>query len=63
MVLPLTVLRPAGLEASHRQVEDGLLELAPHREGRAVLTLRGRLLADAVVRYLEQYERKVGGGD
>ena len=50
--LPLTVLRPAGLEASHRQVEDGLLELAPHREGRAVLTLRGRLLADAVVREL-----------
>ena len=50
--LPLTVLRPDGLAASRRHVEDGLLEVGPHREGRAVLTLRGRLLADAVVREL-----------
>jgi len=50
--LPLTVLLPDGLAASHRHVEDGLLEVGPHREGRAVLTLRGRLLADAVVREL-----------
>ncbi len=50
--LPLSVLRPAGLEAAARQVADGLLEVGPHREGRAVLTLRGRLLADAVVRDL-----------
>jgi len=50
--LPLSVLRPAGLAASRRQVDDGLLEVGPHREGRAVLTLRGRLLADAVVRDL-----------
>ena len=50
--LPLTLLRAAGLDASRRQVEDGLLEVGPHREGRAVLTLRGRLLADAVVRDL-----------
>ena len=49
---PLALLRPAGLEASRGQVDDGLLEVAPHREGRAVLTLRGRLLADAVVRDL-----------
>jgi len=50
--LPLSVLRPAGLEASRRQVAEGLLEVGPHGEGRAVLTLRGRLLADAVVRDL-----------
>ena len=50
--LPLDLLRPAGLAASVRQVEEGLLEVGAHREGRAVLTLRGRLLADAVVRDL-----------
>ena len=47
--LPLAVLQPAGLAAAQRFAEDGLLELA---QGRAVLTLRGRLLADAVVREL-----------
>jgi len=31
---------------------DGLLEADEHTSGRAVLTLRGRLLADAVVRAL-----------
>ena len=31
---------------------EGLLQEAPYEEGRAVLTLRGRLLADAVVRDL-----------
>ena len=35
-----------------RRVERILLEVGPHSEGRAVLTLRGRLLADAVVRDL-----------
>ena len=50
--LPLSVLRPAGLLASARQVADGLLDVTAHGEGRAVLTLRGRLLADAVVRDL-----------
>ncbi|MCW2614446.1 MAG: hemN [Frankiales bacterium] len=50
--LPLSVLRPDGLAASARQVDEGLLEVGPHREGRAVLTLRGRLFADAVVRDL-----------
>jgi putative oxygen-independent coproporphyrinogen III oxidase len=47
--LPLELLRPAGLEAAHRHVQGGLLEFA---DDRAVLTLRGRLLADAVVRDL-----------
>jgi oxygen-independent coproporphyrinogen-3 oxidase len=47
--LPLDVLRPDGLAAAHRHAADGLLTLDGDR---AVLTLRGRLLADAVVRDL-----------
>ncbi|MEU1803266.1 radical SAM family heme chaperone HemW [Streptomyces sp. NPDC019937] len=47
---PLELLRPAGAAAAARALEDGLLEPEPYRRGRAVLTLRGRLLADAVVR-------------
>ena len=47
--LPLSLLRPEGLASAHRHAADGLLEL--HGD-RAVLTLRGRLLADAVVRDL-----------
>ena len=43
---------PPGLAAAGRAVQDGLLEPGPYGEGRAVLTLRGRLLADAVVRDL-----------
>jgi oxygen-independent coproporphyrinogen-3 oxidase len=50
--VPLSVLREAGLAASRRALADGLLERGPYEEGRAVLTLRGRLLADAVVRDL-----------
>ena len=50
--LPLEVLRPAGAAAAARFVGEGLLEPAAHARGRAVLTLRGRLLADAVVRDL-----------
>jgi len=50
--LPLSVLRPAGAAAAARQVHSGLLEPAAHAAGRAVLTLPGRLLADAVVREL-----------
>jgi putative oxygen-independent coproporphyrinogen III oxidase len=50
--LPLAVLRPSGRAAAERQVADGLLDESAHRAGRAVLTLRGRLLADAVVRDL-----------
>jgi oxygen-independent coproporphyrinogen-3 oxidase len=47
--LPLDVLRPAGLAAAHRYVDEGLLV---QEADRVVLTLRGRLLADAVVRDL-----------
>ncbi|WP_067461783.1 radical SAM family heme chaperone HemW [Actinomadura macra] len=46
---------PVGLldEASvRRAIADGLVEAGPYEDGRAVLTLRGRLLADAVVRDL-----------
>jgi len=50
--LPLAVLRPAGLTAAAQQLQDGLLEQAAYAEGRAVLTQRGRLLADAMVREL-----------
>ena len=47
--VPLSLLRPAGLAAAARHADEGLLELSADR---AVLTLRGRLLADAVVRDL-----------
>ncbi len=50
--VPLSLLAPAGLAASRRALADGLLEPGPYEAGRAVLTLRGRLLADAVVRDL-----------
>ncbi|WP_329131887.1 radical SAM family heme chaperone HemW [Streptomyces sp. NBC_01476] len=49
---PLDLLAPDGARAAERAVRDGLLEPAPYQQGRAVLTLRGRLLADAVVRDL-----------
>ncbi|KAF4407036.1 radical SAM family heme chaperone HemW [Streptomyces lycii] len=49
---PLGLLAPAGLRAAGRAVADGLLAPEPYERGRAVLTLRGRLLADAVVRDL-----------
>ncbi|MYT12579.1 oxygen-independent coproporphyrinogen-3 oxidase [Streptomyces sp. SceaMP-e96] len=49
---PLDILAPAGARAAARALADGLLEPAPYERGRAVLTLRGRLLADAVVRDL-----------
>ncbi|MEU0216966.1 coproporphyrinogen III oxidase, partial [Streptomyces sp. NPDC006265] len=46
------LLRDEGLAASRRALADGLVEAGPYGEGRAVLTLRGRLLADGVVRDL-----------
>jgi oxygen-independent coproporphyrinogen-3 oxidase len=46
---PLDLLDDA---AVRRAVRDGLLERSAYDGGRAVLTLRGRLLADAVVREL-----------
>ncbi|MGP4111024.1 radical SAM family heme chaperone HemW [Streptomyces sp. 4N509B] len=49
---PLGLLRPAGLAAARRALEDGLLRAAEYEAGRAALTLRGRLLADAVARDL-----------
>ncbi|MFD4696842.1 radical SAM family heme chaperone HemW [Streptomyces niveus] len=48
----LSLLRPAGLAAAGRALGEGLLSAGPYDAGRAVLTLRGRLLADAVVRDL-----------
>jgi oxygen-independent coproporphyrinogen-3 oxidase len=49
---PLDLLREAGRTAADQALAEGLLEAGPFAEGRAVLTLRGRLLADAVVRDL-----------
>ncbi len=49
---PLADLRPAGLAAAARAVDAGLLRRPVFDVGRAALTLRGRLLADAVVRDL-----------
>jgi coproporphyrinogen III oxidase-like Fe-S oxidoreductase len=50
--LPLAALSEAGRLRAADAVVRGLLEAAPHAAGRAVLTDRGRLLADAVVRDL-----------
>ncbi|GAB3957135.1 radical SAM family heme chaperone HemW [Streptomyces sparsus] len=49
---PLELLAPAGTKAARRAVADGLLREDAYADGRAALTLRGRLLADAVVRDL-----------
>jgi oxygen-independent coproporphyrinogen-3 oxidase len=50
--LPVEVLTPAGMRAAQRFASDGLVQEAELAAGRVVLTLRGRLLADAVVRDL-----------
>jgi len=50
--LPLDVLDPVGRAGADRARAAGLLAEAAYGDGRAVLTLRGRLLADAVVRDL-----------
>jgi putative oxygen-independent coproporphyrinogen III oxidase len=50
--LPVDVLDDAGRAALPAQAGDGLVEAGALQEGRVVLTLRGRLLADAVVRAL-----------
>jgi len=50
--LPLDVLDDDGLREAKRAVEDGLLDRDAAARGHAVLTDRGRLLADAVVRRL-----------
>jgi coproporphyrinogen III oxidase-like Fe-S oxidoreductase len=49
---PLDDLSGPGREAARDAVRAGLLDGAAHEKGRAALTLRGRLLADAVVRDL-----------
>ena len=49
---PLDDLTEVGAKAARRAADDGLLDPAALAAGRAVLTLRGRLLADAVVRDL-----------
>ena len=49
---PLAELTEAGREAAGAALETGLLEPGPYAAGTAVLTLRGRLLADAVARDL-----------
>jgi|HigsolmetaAR201D_1030396.scaffolds.fasta_scaffold07945_6 oxygen-independent coproporphyrinogen-3 oxidase len=46
--IALEELSDAGRRAAERAVADGLLERDAHAAGRAVLTLRGRLLADRV---------------
>ena len=50
--LPLAALSDAGRLRAAESVVRGLLEAGPHAAGRAVLTDRGRLLADAVIRDL-----------
>lgn len=50
--LPTTELTDAGRTAVAGLIADGLVEPADALRGRVVLTLRGRLLADAVVRAL-----------
>jgi oxygen-independent coproporphyrinogen-3 oxidase len=50
--LPLATLDATGQVGAVRAVEEGLLERAAYVRGKVVLTLRGRLLADAVVRDL-----------
>jgi putative oxygen-independent coproporphyrinogen III oxidase len=49
---PVTELEPAGQEAAAKAVADGLADPSALAAGRVVLTLRGRLLADAVIRDL-----------
>jgi putative oxygen-independent coproporphyrinogen III oxidase len=49
---PVELLGPAGRAAARRAVADGLADPAAHRGGRVVLTTRGRLFADAVIRDL-----------
>jgi oxygen-independent coproporphyrinogen-3 oxidase len=46
--LDLGALTPGARDAAAQAAADGLLDPAPLRDGRAVLTLRGRLLADRV---------------
>jgi oxygen-independent coproporphyrinogen-3 oxidase len=49
---PVGLLTPAGQGAARTAVADGLAEQDAYAAGRVVLTTRGRLLADAVIRGL-----------
>ncbi|MDI2127449.1 radical SAM family heme chaperone HemW [Yinghuangia seranimata] len=49
---PLSLLKEQGLAAAEHAVAEGLLDPAKFADRHAVLTLKGRLLADAVVRDL-----------
>jgi hypothetical protein len=49
---PVTELESAGRDAAAKAVADGLADPGALAAGRVVLTLRGRLLADAVIRDL-----------
>ncbi|HLL65571.1 MAG TPA: radical SAM family heme chaperone HemW [Micromonosporaceae bacterium] len=50
--MPLVALDAAGLAGARVALDDGLLDPSAFHRGRAVLTLSGRLLADAVARAL-----------
>jgi hypothetical protein len=50
--LPTSVLTATGRRAVAGLIADGLVDAATAIHGTVVLTLRGRLLADAVVRRL-----------
>jgi len=50
--IPLTLLRGTALDYAERTVASGLTDPAAFADGRLVLTLQGRLLADAIVRDL-----------
>ncbi|MGQ0630732.1 MAG: radical SAM family heme chaperone HemW [Sporichthyaceae bacterium] len=52
--LALAALGPSGRGGAQRALAAGLLDPVAYAGGRAVLTLRGRLLADAVVRDLTE---------
>lgn len=54
--LDAEILDPKGKTAATQAAVDGLLEADALTAGRAVLTLRGRLLADAVVRRLLDWD-------
>jgi oxygen-independent coproporphyrinogen-3 oxidase len=50
--LPLSLLTATALAETERMVAGRLIDRSAHAAGRLVLTVRGRLLADAVIRDL-----------
>jgi oxygen-independent coproporphyrinogen-3 oxidase len=50
--LPLSLLTATALAETERMLAMSLIDRAAHAAGRLVLTVRGRLLADAVIRDL-----------